>query len=257
MASREALPAPISAPGLDAQPGHREPAAPAGGSLALAFRLSVPVAMAYVPLGLAFGVLVVTSGINWYWAPLSALLIFAGSIEFLAVSLITSGVSIAQVALTAFVVNFRHIFYGLTFPLHRLRGRARRSYGVFALTDETYGITSAGVGAAMTGRQVTALQLISHLWWTGGALLGALLGRVIPSDIKGFGFALTAMFVILAVDAVRANRDFGLVGLACAASLVALLVDRYVYDESFIVAGLLVYLVALTAMYRRGRAGGR
>ncbi len=221
-------------------------------SLALPVRLSMPVAMAYLPLGLAFGVLVVTSGISWYWAPLSALFIFAGSIEFLAVSLITSGVSIAQVALTAFVVNFRHIFYGLTFPLHRLRGRLQRGYGVFALTDETYGITSAGAGAGMTGRQVTTLQLVSHVWWTGGALLGALLGQVIPSDIKGFGFALTAMFLILAVDAVRANRDFGLVGLALAASLVALLFDRYVYDESFIVAGLLVYLIAVTAMYRAG-----
>ena len=66
------------------------------------------------------------------------------------------------------------------------------------------------------------------------------------------GFALTAMFVILAIDAVRANRDFRLVSLAFAASLVALLFDRYVYDESFIVVGLLVYLVALTAMYRAG-----
>src|SRR4051794_29010245 len=78
-------------------------------------RLTVPVAMAYVPLGIAFGVLMVTSGINWYWAPLSALLIFAGSIEFLGVNLIVSGTSLLQVALTALVVNFRHAFYGLTF----------------------------------------------------------------------------------------------------------------------------------------------
>ena len=239
-------------------PAPAPPAALADGSIALPVRLSIPVAMAYLPLGLAFGVLVVTSGISWYWAPLSALLIFAGSIEFLAVSLITSGVSVAQVALTALAVNFRHIFYGLTFPLHRLRGRVPRAYGVFALTDETYGITSAGVGAAMTGTQITTLQLVSHLWWAGGALLGALLGQVIPSDIKGFGFALTAMFLILAVDAVRARRDAGLVALALAASLVALLCERYVYDQSFIVVGLLTYLSALSAMYRlEARARGR
>lgn len=224
--------------------------------VAQAVRLTIPVATAYVPLGIAFGVLLVTSGIPWYWAPLSALLIFAGSIEFLGVSLIASGVAIFQVALTALVVNFRHIFYGLTFPISRLRTRAQRIYGVFALTDETYGITSAGEGATLNGFQVTVLQVVSHLWWAGGAALGALMGQIIPGHIEGFGFALTAMFVTLAVDAVRSSRDFGLVGTAIGAGVIAWFFDHYLFDESFLFVGLGVYVAWLSWSYVKSRSAG-
>lgn len=208
--------------------------------------------MAYVPLGIAFGVLAVTSGIAWYWPPLSALLIFAGSIEFLAVSLVVQGVAIPQVALTALLVNFRHVFYGLSFPISRLRSRPQRLYGVFALTDETYGITSAGgAGTRLNGFQITVLQVVSHLWWSGGALLGAVVGQVIPPQLEGFGFALTAMFLTLAVDAIRASKDFGLVGHAALACACAYVSDKFVYSGSFLVVGLLVYLALVTVGYAR------
>ncbi len=226
-----------------------------GRQVAEAVRLTIPVAMAYVPLGVAFGVLLVTSGIRWVWAPLSALVIFAGSIEFLGVSLILAGVAVPQVALTALIVNFRHIFYGLSFPLGRLRTRTQKAYGVFALTDETYGITSAGAGSRLNGFQITVLQLVSHAWWVGGAALGALVGQVIPSHITGFEFALTAMFVTLAVDAVRASRDWELAAAAVGAAVLAYFVDHFIFDESFLFVGLLLYLGWVTMGYLRERAG--
>jgi 4-azaleucine resistance transporter AzlC len=234
--------------GQPGQPGVTE-LAPRSAQVAQAVRLTIPVAMAYVPLGIAFGVLMVTSGINWYWAPISALLIFAGSIEFLGVSLIVSGISLFQVALTALVVNFRHVFYGLTFPIERLSTRAQRTYGVFALTDETYGITSAGQGSRLNGFQITILQVVSHFWWVSGALLGSLIGQVIPGDIEGFGFSLTAMFITLAVDAVRSSRDYMLLLLTAYAGVIAFFVDKYVYQDSFLFVGLLIYLALVTWVY--------
>lgn len=232
----------------------RHPDSSTGRQVAEAVRLTLPVGMAYVPLGIAFGVLLVTSGIRWVWAPLSALVIFAGSIEFLGVSLILAGVTVPQVALTALIVNFRHIFYGLSFPLGRLRTRAQKAYGIFALTDETYGITSAGAGSRLNGFQITVLQLVSHCWWVGGAALGALIGQVIPSDISGFEFALTAMFVTLAVDAVRASKNWELVGAALGAAVLAYIVDHFVFDESFLFVGLLLYLGWVTLGYLQGRS---
>ncbi|WP_431819873.1 AzlC family ABC transporter permease [Burkholderia sp. F1] len=224
-------------------------ALPKSEQLYQSFRLSIPVAMAYVPLGIAFGVFLVTSGVPWHWAPLSALMIFAGSIEFLAVSLMVSGMVLPQVALTALIVNFRHVFYGLSFPYARLRTVPQRVYGVFALTDETYAITSAGTGATLNGFQITALQLISHAWWVGGALLGSLAGLAIPGSVKGFGFALTSMFVILAVDAVRTKGTALLIGVAALASAAAFASEQWLFRESFLFAGLLVYLAILTALY--------
>ncbi|MGW3390448.1 AzlC family ABC transporter permease [Streptomyces cinereoruber] len=216
-----------------------------------AFRLTLPVAMAYIPLGVAFGVLLTASGVNWYWAPLSTLLIYAGSIEFLAVGFMVAGLPLYQVAFTSLIVNFRHIFYGLSFPIGRLRGRVRKAYGVFALTDETYGITSAGPGAHLTGRQITVVQVVSHAWWFLGALLGALLGQVVPESVKGFEFALTAMFLTLAVNAVRSSRSAALVLLALGAGAVGYVVDRYVVGESFLVVSLLLYVALISATYRK------
>lgn len=217
-------------------------------SLSRPLRLSLPVAMAYAPLGIAFGVLVSTSGINWYWAPLSALAIFAGSIEFLSVGLAVSGVPIAQVALTALVVNFRHIFYGLSFPIGRLSTKPQRLYGVFALTDETYGIVSS-TGSTMSGREITALQVISHGWWMGGALLGALVGNVIPPSVQGFGFALTSMFLVLALDAAVARRSPGLIALAIFSSLLGEVFDELVLPGSFLIAALVTYVACVAVDY--------
>ncbi|MFZ4299903.1 AzlC family ABC transporter permease [Streptomyces cinereoruber] len=203
--------------------------------------------MAYIPLGVAFGVLLTASGVNWYWAPLSTLLIYAGSIEFLAVGFMVAGLPLYQVAFASLIVNFRHIFYGLSFPIGRLRGRVRKAYGVFALTDETYGITSACPGAHLTGRQITVVQVVSHAWW----FLGALLGQVVPESVKGFEFALTAMFLTLAVNAVRSSRSAALVLLALGAGAVGYVVDRYVVGESFLIVSLLLYVGLISVTYRK------
>ncbi|NLU67795.1 AzlC family ABC transporter permease [Streptomyces sp. HNM0574] len=207
--------------------------------------------MAYIPLGIAFGVLLTASGINWYWAPLSTLVIYAGSIEFLAVGFMVAGLPAYQVAFTSFIVNFRHIFYGLSFPLHRLRTKSQKIYGVFALTDETYGITTAGPGTDLTGRQITILQVVSHVWWVLGALLGSLIGQVIPDSVKGFEFALTAMFLTLAVNAVKASRSMVLVYLAAGSGVVGFLVDKYLVGESFLIVSLLLYVAAVSFMYKK------
>jgi 4-azaleucine resistance transporter AzlC len=213
------------------------------------FRLTIPVAMAYVPLGVAFGIFLVSSGINWYWAPLSALIIFAGSIEFLAVSFIIAGLSVSVVAWTTLIVNFRHIFYGLSFPIKRLPRKWQKIYGVYALTDETYGITSAGVGKQLSGNNITLLQVISHSWWVGGALLGSLVGVFIPPEIKGFDFALTAMFLILTVDAVKHDHSLRLILYAAIACSVGFIFEQYIVDSSYLASGLITYLILITKDY--------
>lgn len=77
-------------------------------------------ALGLIPLGLAFGLLMVQSGFSWWWTPIFSIVIYAGSMEFLAISMVTGGVSALSSLLTGFMVNFRHIFYGLTFPRKRI-----------------------------------------------------------------------------------------------------------------------------------------
>lgn len=100
------------------------------------------VALGLVPLGVAFGLVVGQSGFAWWWAPIFSIIIYAGSMEFLALNLILTGVGPISAAITGFMVNFRHIFYGLTYPRHAVRSRIGRAYSTYALTDESYAIVS-------------------------------------------------------------------------------------------------------------------
>lgn len=213
-------------------------------------KLTLPVATAYIPLGIALGVFMVSSGIHWIWAPISALVIFAGSIEFLVVTFILSGMPLAAIAWTTLIVNFRHIFYGLSFPLKSLDNPIKKLYGIFALTDETYGITCATSNNAIKGNSITLLQIISHFWWVASTCLGALIGGLIPSSITGFEFALTAMFVTLSVDAVRNNPNKRLIYYAITSSLIGFVFEHYFIKSTFLAVGLICYLGLISKDYK-------
>ncbi len=186
-------------------------------------RDSWAVALGLIPLGLAFGLLLTQMGFAWWWAPIFSLLIYAGSMEFLALNLVTAGVGPVSAAVTGFMVNFRHIFYGLTFPRDLVRGGAGRAYSTYALTDESYAIASAR--RPRSGVQVLTIQAFCQSMWVLPGIVGALVGEVIPAGIQGMEFALVALFVVLAWETFRNSRDLSLVliagGLAVLVGLVA------------------------------------
>ena len=186
-------------------------------------RDSWAVALGLIPLGLAFGLLLTQMGFAWWWAPIFSLLIYAGSMEFLALNLVTTGVGPVSAAVTGFMVNFRHIFYGLTFPRDLVRGGAGRAYSTYALTDESYAIASAR--RPRSGVQVLTIQAFCQSMWVLPGIVGALVGEVIPAGIQGMEFALVALFVVLAWETFRNSRDLSLVliagGLAVLVGLMA------------------------------------
>ncbi len=101
------------------------------------------VGLGLIPLGLAFGVVLTQGGFDWWWAPIFSTVIYAGSMEFLAVGLIGAVTPpFASLAAATLLINFRHVFYGLSFPLRVIRSRIGRVYSVYALTDESYAIVA-------------------------------------------------------------------------------------------------------------------
>lgn len=106
----------------------------------LGLRDSWVVAVGLVPLGLAFGLLMTQAGFAWWWTPIVSTVILAGSMEFLTIEMMLTGVGPFASAVTAFMVNFRHIFYGLTFPRYVVRGVVPKVYSTYALTDEAYAV---------------------------------------------------------------------------------------------------------------------
>lgn len=214
-------------------------------------RDAVGVGMGYVPLGAAFGVLLVTSGLEWWWAPVFSVLIYAGSMEFLAIGLVTGGASLATAATTAFFVNFRHLFYGLSFPLQLVRSRLGRVYGVHALTDEAYAVvtTRTAAGAPMSGARVLATEALCHLFWVTGSTAGALLGAGLGLGVEGLGFALTALFVVLSIDAYRAAPD----ALTAAVAVGCAGLGLWFAPDGMLVLALSAFAVALLVRYAAGR----
>ncbi|MBP2705869.1 AzlC family ABC transporter permease [Microbispora sp. RL4-1S] len=217
-----------------------------------AARDTVPVAMGYLPLGSAYGILLTHSGIPWYWAPISCLLVFAGSMQFLSVSLLSTAAALPQVALATLAVNFRHVFYGLSFPLDRIRSRPARAYGVFALTDETYSLVAARADGELSGRRITYIQLLSHAYWTGSCTLGALAAYALPAGLKGLDFALTALFVVLAQESIYRQRNLLSVVMGLSASLITAPLMR----DNFLAMAIGIFFVMLIVSYltqRRSR----
>lgn len=223
------------------------------GEILRGLREAAPVGLGLIPLGLAFGVLVAQAGHPWWWAPVFSLVIYAGSMEFLALGLVGAAVPLPEVALTTFLVNFRHIFYGLSFPLRAIRSRVGRVYSVYALTDESYAIAATRDPASTTGARVLTIQAVCQTLWVLPGVVGAVLGAAIPAELEGLGFALTALFVVLAIDAFRVRRDAGPVLLAGACGVAAMLID----PDGMLVLGLGAFVLALVVRYvafgRHGR----
>lgn len=181
-------------------------------------RIALPAILGTAPMGLALGVLVVQAGLAWWWGPVFAGVIFAGSLEFLVLGLVSAMAPLATIASTAFLVNFRHAFYALSFPLHRVNGPLAKAYSTFALTDEAWALTASPLAQDWSRRRIIALQSTFHASWVISVSVGALAGRLIPPTVVGLDFAMSAFFLVLAIEAFRVRRSVPLpiVAVACA-----------------------------------------
>ncbi|WP_068279261.1 AzlC family ABC transporter permease [Aldersonia kunmingensis] len=175
-------------------------------------------------LGVGFGVLVTSHGFDWWLAPLISAVVFAGSVEFILVGMLAVAAPITAIALTTLLVNSRHLFYGLSFPLHRVETRWGKAYSMFALCDEAYAVLTNRDSDALTSARILWTQLGLHMSWAVGALAGGLVGTQFLGGLDGLEFVLTALFVVLALDAYRDRPDQRTLIAALGCAAVALVV---------------------------------
>lgn len=220
--------------------------------LLASFRSFLGVGIAFVPLGLAFGVLVSHSGLAWWWATVFAAVIYAGSLEFLLLGLVLAMTPLASIAATAFLVNFRHVFYALSFPLHRVRPLPAKAYSTYALSDEAYALAVAPEAKDWTRGQILSVQAFLQIFWVGSVTIGALAGTLIPDWVVGLNFAMTALFLILGIEAFRARRDIPTPLAAVASVIIAQLVapGQMLLVSLVLITGFLIIRYLLTR--RRG-----
>lgn len=223
---------------------------PGNRALRAAFPVTVPVLTGYLCLGMAFGVLMGTNGYGLGWALAMSVLCFAGSMQFVAVTLLTVAFDPLQAFLLALMVNARHIFYGLA-VLGKYQGLGRvRAFLIFALTDETFSLVSTVEPPEGVERRdfYFWISLLDYGYWLAGSALGALLGGMLTIDTTGLDFVLTALFVVLFLEQWkrRENRAAGCVGIACAVVSLAAF-----GPDNMVIASMALILAALLAGRRR------
>ena len=216
-------------------------------TLAAAFPVTVPVLMGYLAIGMAFGLMLQSAGYGVVWAFFMSLTIYAGSGQYLGVSLLATGASLPQVAFLTLMINFRHLVYGLSM-LEKFRGMgARKLYMMFSLTDETYALLSSARPPEGVEEHdfYFCVALLDHSYWILGSVIGSLAGAALGFDTTGVDFAMTALFLVIAVGQWKAAGSHLPALLGAAATLASLML---VGAEDMLLPALGIIVLVLTLM---------
>ena len=219
-------------------------------ALAAAFPVTLPVLMGYLAIGIAFGLMLQEIGYNFIWAFFMSLTIYAGSGQYLGVTLLASAAALGEVAFLTLIINFRHLVYGLSM-LEKFRGMGiRKFYMIFSLTDETYALLSAAKvpEGIDEHRYYFAVAMLDHSYWIGGSVLGSVLGSALGFDTTGVDFAMTALFLVIAVGQWKKAGSHLPALLGGAATLLSLLV---VGADDMLLPALGMIVILLTVLRKR------
>ena len=220
------------------------------------FRLAIAdssvVMLGIAVLGLGLGIILNAHGLPIWTAPLLSALVFAGSVEFLMVGMVSGGAPLASIALTVFLVNARHLVYGLSYPLHNVKGLWAKLFAIHTLCDEAFALNSGPDRNERSGARILWVNVLIYVSWILSVILGYVLGASFLSDLKGVDFVMVAIFTVLAMDGYRANPDRVTALFVAVSAAVALIFA----PSSFLVVALGSYVVLLLARFpvakRRG-----
>lgn len=191
-----------------------------------AFFDTIPVMTGYLFLGIGFGIIMQQNGFGLGWAVAMSVFIYAGSMQYVGVGLLTGGAGLVTAALATLLVNARHLFYGISM-INAYKGTGKKKpYLIFALTDETYSLVSREQLPQGVDRNsyFFLVSLFDQCYWVVGTVLGSMAGSLIPMNFEGIDFALTALFVTIFVEQWLSSKDHfpAIVGVASAAACLLL-----------------------------------
>ena len=217
-----------------------------------AFLKSLPVMAGYVVLGIGFGILLRNAGYGVAWAAAMAIVIYAGSMQYVGVGMLAGGAGILTAVLTTIMVNARHLFYSISMIDRYKNAGKYKPYLIFALTDETYSLLCDGDTPDEEHADLYRflVSLFNQLYWITGCILGSLLGAVLPFSSAGIEFSMTALFVASFTEQWIRSRDHipALTGLF--STLLCLLLFG---PEHFLIPAMLLITLVLTVL--KGRLG--
>ncbi len=217
-----------------------------------AVRDTIPVMTGYLFLGIGFGILLYEKGYGVMWAFSMALFMYAGSAQYLTVSLLASNTSLLSTALSVLFLNARHLFYGITMLEKYQNTGIKKPYLIFALTDETYSLVAKNDPPEGMSRRTYCfvVSLLDHIYWIIGCTVGGLLGRQLNIPLEGIEFVLTALFVTIFVEQWLSTKEHRSAIIGVAATTLCLLIFG---KEIFLVPSMALIALILTLAAKTGR----
>lgn len=203
-------------------------------------------------VGIGLGVLVHSYHLPFWVAPLLPAVVFAGSVEFVLIDMVSNHASLFSIAVMTLLINSRHLMYGLSYPIERVRGGLAKFYTVYTLIDEAYALNTGPDRHQLRASRILWIHVGLHLSVLTSATVGYVLGASFLSELKGVDFVMTALFAVLAIDAYQSSKDHTTAAIAGVSAAVGLVLA----PQSMLLISMVVYLLLLASRFvvakRRG-----
>lgn len=236
-----------------------------------AFIKSIPVFCSYIFVGVAYGMMMENAGFHWYYSLFVSLTVYTGAFQFVLITFLSGGASVLTVALTALLMNSRQTFYSLTFIDDFKKTGKKLLYMIHTMTDETYAVNltleseyADEVKKIETEKATEErksllkkdaekkkldgmffVALFSRCYWMIGSVLGGVIGQLLPLELDGIDFCMTALFVIIFIDRWENSKSHKPAFIGTAVALICLFVfgsSRFMLPALMIVSGILLLL---------------
>lgn len=214
-----------------------------------AFIATIPVMAGYVVLGIGFGIVLRSRGFGLLWAFAMSAGIYAGSMQYVAIDLLSGGASLLTAALTTLAVNARHLFYSISM-IDKYKKEKKKNFLIFTLTDETYSLVCSD--APEKSGNVSAyyfwVSLFDYAYWVTGCVLGSVLGSVIPISTEGIDFALTALFLTVFVEQWLSTKNHLAAIIGVVASVICLV---FFGKDNFLIPAMILITCLLASVRKK------
>ena len=219
-------------------------------ALKAAFPCTIPIMTGFIFLGAAYGIYMNASGFSFVYPLFMSMLIYGGSLEFVAVEMLLSPFAPLQVFIMALLIQARHLFYGLSM-LDKFKGLGwKKFYPIYGMCDETFSVNyTADIPEDVDkGWFMFFVTLLNQFYWVASATTGGIIGSLLKVNTDGISFVMTAMFVVIFMDQwLKENQHISsLIGLGV--SLICLLIFG---ADSFMIPTMITIVVLLTVLRHR------
>ena len=216
-------------------------------ALKAAFPQTIPIFTGFWFLGMAYGIYMNASGFSFVYPLCMSLLIYGGSLEFVAVEMLLSPFAPLQTFIMALLIQARHLFYGLSM-LDKFKGLGwKKYYLIFGMCDETFSVNcSADIPEDVDrGWFYFWITLLNQFYWSAAATTGGIVGSLLKIDTSGISFVMTAMFVVIFLEQWLKEKEHSASLIGLAVSVLCLAVfgpDSFMVPTMVLIVGLLALL---------------